>query len=306
MKERAANWKARAAWIALLAAALAYGWAAFNESLSGSAAVGEPLPEGLLLEGLDGEAFDLSGARGKPLILWFSSTACAACPDDLPGLEEWQRALGDRAQIAAVRVGDDPAAVRAGLMGRSAGIPVYLDRKGAVAQALGLKTLPAYYFITARGTLSSTVNAELARADFARHVELVLQGGPDLAAQVEWVSRRLRCQECEGRSAWESDARSSIEMRQQVRRMLLEGMRPDEVLEAFAVEYGDWILLAPPPRGFAALAWAIPPVALFLGGWLWWRLIARARAGGEAGKEPLAERAPARDPQLDERIRDYM
>lgn len=290
----------------LLVAVAGYGWAAFHESLSGAAAVGKPLPEGLLLEGLDGEAFDLSSARGRPLILWFSSTACAACPDDLPSLQEWQRALGDRAQIAAVRVGDDPAAVRAGLLGRSAGLPVYLDRTAAVAQALGVKALPAFYFITGRGTLSSVVNAELARADFARHVELLLQGGPDLAAQVEWVARRLRCQECEGRSAWESDTRSSIEVREQVRRMLLEGMRPDEVLAAFQSEYGDWILLAPPARGFAALAWAIPPVALLLGGWLWWRLIARAQARGGDGDEPPQQPSPSRDPQLDERIREYM
>lgn len=306
LSEPAAKWKARAAWLVLLAAVAAYGWVTFNESLSGSAAVGEPLPEGLILESLEGETFDLSGARGRPLILWFSSTACAACPDDSAILEEWQRALEGRAQIVAVRVGDDPAAVRAGLLGRSAGLPIYLDRTGAVAQSLGVKTLPAYYFVTGRGTLSSTVSAELARADFARHVELVLQGGPDLAAQVEWVARRLRCQECEGRSAWESDSRSSIEMRDRVREMLLQGMRPAEVLDAFAAEYGEWILLAPPARGFAALAWALPPAALLLGGWVWWRLIARARSRSEAGEQLPEEQSPARDPRLEERIREYM
>lgn len=298
--------KARGLGLLFLAAIAAFIWVAFDQSLSGSVAVGEPLPEGLALESLDGELLDLSSARGTPLILWFSSTSCAACPDDFAGLEEWQRALGDRARIAAVRVGDDPATVRAGLRGRSAGIPVYLDRTGAVAQSFGLKVLPAYYFITGRATLSSVVNAELARADFSRHVELLLQGGPDLGEKVEWVSRRLRCQECEGRSIWESDARSSIEMRERVRQMLLEGMRADEVVQAFAFEYGDWILLAPPARGFAALAWILPPAALLFGGWVWWRLIARSRSSAGAAAAAEEEVPPARDPKLDERIEEYM
>lgn len=290
----------------MLAGVAVYIGTAFEANLSGEAAVGEPLPQGLVLETLEGEAFDLSAARGRPLILWFSSTHCAACADDFAALEEWQRALGDRAQIAAVRVGEDPATFRAGVRGRSVSLPVYLDRAGVVAKGFGVKVLPSYYFVTARGTLSSAVSAELARADFARHVELLLQGGPDLASKLEWVSRRLRCLECEGRSVWESDSRSSIAMREQVRQMLLEGMHEGEVLDAYVQEYGEWILMAPPARGFAALAWALPPLALLAGAWIWWRLITGSRARGERGGRAPEEAMPERDPKVDERIEEYM
>ena len=108
------------------------------------------------------------------------------------------------------------------------------------------------YFVTSRGTLSSAAAAELSRVDLATHIPLMLAGGPDLLDQLKRVSQMIRCRECEGRSIWESDAPTSLELREQVRELLLAGMRGEEILAAFAEQYGEWILMAPPARGFSA------------------------------------------------------
>jgi cytochrome c-type biogenesis protein CcmH len=43
---------------------------------------------------------------------------------------------------------------------------------------------------------------------------------------------------------------------------LIQGESPDEILAYFASRYGEWVLLTPPARGFALVAWLAPLGAL--------------------------------------------
>ena len=294
------------AWIAGVALFCFFLLWAFRAHLVGGAVVGEPLP-GFVLYTLEGEPVSLESWRGKPLVLRLSSVGCTACADDFALLERLQSELGEEAVVVAVQVGDTAAGVRAALRGRQVKVPVLLDPAGDAANALGLRFVPGVYFVTSRGTLSSAATTELSRIDVASHVRLMLAGGPDLADEVKRVSQKIRCRECEGRSIWESDAPTSIEMRRQVRDLLLAGMRGEEILAAFERQYGEWILLAPPVRGIAAMVWVLPAVAVGGGFLAWGRFLARSKklqqAAADQGEEAAddAERA-----ELVRRIDEYL
>ncbi len=263
-------------WGGILAALGLFLFVAFQSTVTRGIDVGEPV-DGLRLTTLSGDVVDPGAWRGKGVVLRFSSSSCTTCPQDGPLLERWQQDLGDQILVLAVQVGDTATTARAALMGANSGVPVLLDTDGAAARQLGLKQVPAVYFITARGTLSSVSNVEVARTDMAGHARLMLAGGPTIESEVRSVSQQLQCQECQGRSAWESDSRSSFDMREQVRNRLLEGERPAEILQAIADEYGEWILMSPPVSGVASLAWLLPIGATLVGGGAWALMLRRAR-----------------------------
>jgi len=306
-EQRGARARRRAAtWLAFCAVAL-FVALTFRGTMTRGISVGDPV-DGLGLLTLDHEPASLVQWRGQGLILRLSSTSCVTCPSDFALLEQWQQELGDQVQVIAVQVGDTAADVRAALMGAQPKVPVLLDPDGEAARRLGLKQIPSVYFVTARGTLSSVSNVEIARTDVATHVRTLLAGGPNIEAEVRAIARLLQCPECEGRSVWESDSRSSWAMREEIRALLLAGRRPDEVLRHFAEEYGEWILLAPSPSGLGALAWLLPGAGFLLGAGLWALLLARARgrARGRADGGASAQAAPVKKERLARRIDEYM
>jgi cytochrome c-type biogenesis protein CcmH len=87
----------------------------------------------------------------------------------------------------------------------------------------------------------------------------------DLEAQVHEIALQLRCPVCQGLSVGDSPSELANEMRARVREQLQQGKTPSEVLDYFAQRYGEWILLAPPKRGFNLLIWVLPFVLVPVG-----------------------------------------
>jgi cytochrome c-type biogenesis protein CcmH len=71
-------------------------------------------------------------------------------------------------------------------------------------------------------------------------------------------------------------------MRAVVRDQLAQGKTPDEVKAYFVSKYGEWILLAPEPRGFNLVAYAVPFLVVLAGGALIVIAVRRWTSGGAA------------------------
>ncbi len=116
-------------------------------------------------------------------------------------------------------------------------------------------------------------------------------------AHVREIATQLRCPVCQGLSVADSPSELANEMRTLVRDQLQQGKTSAEVLDYFAQRYGEWILLAPPKRGFNLVIWVLPFVLLLIGVaavYLGVRRWVRTPAGGEPPPprrdSPYAER----------------
>lgn len=94
---------------------------------------------------------------------------------------------------------------------------------------------------------------------------LVLARSDELDDRVRAVASQLRCPVCSNLSVAESPAEMAQQMRGVVRDRLEQGETPEQILAYFVSRYGDWILLAPPRRGFTLLVWLLPAAGVVAG-----------------------------------------
>lgn len=101
-----------------------------------------------------------------------------------------------------------------------------------------------------------------------------------LAEEPSWdefqnVAGELRCPTCTGLSVLDSEAKFSVQIKDEVRQQMSQGRSKDQILEFFADRYGPWILRKPPSDGINALVWWIPSLVLILGPLLIWLMVWR-------------------------------
>jgi cytochrome c-type biogenesis protein CcmH len=87
----------------------------------------------------------------------------------------------------------------------------------------------------------------------------------DLETQVREIAQQLRCPVCQGLSVADSPSELAHEMRAVMREQLQQGKTREDVLDYFVQRYGEWILLAPPKRGFNLVIWILPFALLPVG-----------------------------------------
>ena len=76
------------------------------------------------------------------------------------------------------------------------------------------------------------------------------------------LNRDLMCPVCDGLTLEQSQAAPAIEMKDEVKKMVIQGMSDEEIKEHFVQKYGIEILADPPKKGFDTLVWLAP---LFFG-----------------------------------------
>ena len=88
---------------------------------------------------------------------------------------------------------------------------------------------------------------------------------PTVETRTAALARQVRCPTCEGLSAAESDAASSVAVRNEIRRRVEAGESDAEIRSFLVGRYGGDILLTPAGSGVAALVWVLPVMAVVLG-----------------------------------------
>ncbi|HKA35045.1 MAG TPA: cytochrome c-type biogenesis protein CcmH [Candidatus Binatia bacterium] len=88
---------------------------------------------------------------------------------------------------------------------------------------------------------------------------------PDIEQQTHEIAAELRCPVCQNLSVADSPSELAQQMRASIEEQLRQGKTPDEVKQFFVSKYGDWVLLAPPAKGFNLLLWLLPMIGALCG-----------------------------------------
>lgn len=88
---------------------------------------------------------------------------------------------------------------------------------------------------------------------------------PVLEARVMAIAEHLRCLVCQNQTIADSNAGLAIDLRNQVREMLKQGMDEKKVIDFMVQRYGDFVLYKPPVKPTTWLLWAGPFLLLGVG-----------------------------------------
>ena len=105
----------------------------------------------------------------------------------------------------------------------------------------------------------------------------------ELQLRFEQISKELRCLVCQNETIADSNADLAIDLRRQVREMLVAGKSDEAIFRFMTDRYGEFVRFAPPLAPKTFLIWGAPFIALLLGVAIIYR-VARQRS-----RQPLDE-----------------
>jgi len=101
---------------------------------------------------------------------------------------------------------------------------------------------------------------------------------PQLEARVMALSNELRCLVCQNQSLADSNAELAVDLRNQVREKMKQGMTEREIVDYMVARYGDFVLYRPPMKGSTLVLWFGPLILLVVGLAVLFRRLAARRA----------------------------
>jgi cytochrome c-type biogenesis protein CcmH len=114
--------------------------------------------------------------------------------------------------------------------------------------------------------------------------QLVDQG---LQTRFERITQDLRCLVCQNESIADSNADLAVDLRRQVREMLVAGKSNDAIFDFMTNRYGEFVRFNPPLEPKTLLIWGAPFLMLLLGGAIIFRVV-RQRSRMPVDDEPAA------------------
>jgi thiol-disulfide isomerase/thioredoxin len=112
---------------------------------------------------------------GRPAVIAVWAVWCRPCREELPRLDALSRE-NPGVRVAAVNLGDEPAAVTDYTTSMSLGLPVFIDSDGRLTEALGVSSVPATVFVGADGRIVDVHLGALSPADLDAGVRRLLAG----------------------------------------------------------------------------------------------------------------------------------
>lgn len=132
--------------------------------------------------------------------------------------------------------------------------------------------------------LAVVVQAEVAKS---------ASGNPELEKHVMAISEELRCLVCQNQTIADSHAELAVDLRNQVREKLEQGMSDKDIVAYMVQRYGDFVLYRPPVKTTTWLLW-FGPFLLLIGGVVFLGMkLRRGRPNVEALPEAEMQRAAA-------------
>jgi cytochrome oxidase Cu insertion factor (SCO1/SenC/PrrC family) len=121
------------------------------------------------LRTMQGGDVSLDDFRGRPVVINFWASWCAACTTEMPLLEAQARAQ-PRVSLLLLDYRDDPAAARAFLQRIHVSAPAALDADGAIGDRYSVRGLPVTVFVRADGTVAGSYTGEMDRSTIQAHL----------------------------------------------------------------------------------------------------------------------------------------
>mgnify|MGYP001301093330 FL=1 len=87
------------------------------------------------------------------------------------------------------------------------------------------------------------------------------------------IHKNLRCLVCQGQSISDSNSDFAQTIKLVVKDLIDEGKTEDEIYSFMSDKYGEWIVFKPQLNSQNSLLWILPYLALFLGGFLIFKLV---------------------------------
>ena len=103
----------------------------------------------------------------------------------------------------------------------------------------------------------------------------LLAKDPELEERVKSISLELRCLVCQNQTIADSNAGLAVDLKNQVRDMLRQGMDERQIKEFMVERYGDFVLYDPPIKGTTMVLWAGPLLMLFIAFWFAVKVVRR-------------------------------
>jgi cytochrome c-type biogenesis protein CcmH len=159
----------------------------------------------------------------------------------------------------------------------------------ALALAGGAGTGHCFAAVEAAGQAAGQMAGQAAVQAVDANGQLEDQG---LQARFERITQELRCLVCQNESIADSNADLAVDLRQQVREMLIAGKSNDAIFDFMTNRYGEFVRFSPALEPKTLLIWGAPFVMLLLGGGIIYRIV-RHRSRMPLDDEP----APAAGPE---------
>ena len=124
----------------------------------------------------DGNEVKLSEMRGKPVVVNFWATWCGYCKLEMPDFDEMYKKYGEDVHFMMVNMTDASETVQVAkkyIDKEGYSFPVYFDTKSQAAHAYGVSSLPASYFIDAKGNLVAHAIGAIDAATIEKGIEMI-------------------------------------------------------------------------------------------------------------------------------------
>ena len=126
---------------------------------------------------------------------------------------------------------------------------------------------------------------------------LVAQADPAIEKAATEIFQAVMSPFCPGRALQDCPSSAASDLKNDIRKRLLEGESSEAVMEYLFAAYGDEISAVPRMKGFGQVAWYTPWLFLIAGGAI---LLLWLRSKQHSGKQTAAK--PQLEPEMEERI----